>query len=245
MADQSPYAAGRAQRIIDDERKAKAQRESEEYARNFARTQLIGQFVKSGDSEPVALKKAYSIVPSPDPKVMTEVFDAAKKAEHPKEFAPWTAPDGTTYNSNTISGKVEGAYKTPDSFTTSTNAAGVPVQVSSSGRQYPLPSIPKAPLDTSRDAMAQHAIIAQNTDYNPDSPTYKAVTNTPANLLNQYDKAIRSPIPPAQPSPVASPQSTPPKSHIDYLISNPTPKVISDFEAKYGVGSASQFLKSQ
>ena len=39
----------------------------------------------------------------------------------------------------------------------------------------------------------------------------------------------------------AAPTKIPP-GHVNFLLKNPTPEVIDDFEAKYGLGSASQYL---
>ena len=35
---------------------------------------------------------------------------------------------------------------------------------------------------------------------------------------------------------------TPPPAHVNYLVANPTPAVVSDFNAKYGEGAADQYL---
>lgn len=176
MAD-SPYERGRSQRIADDERRAAIEsekirqqkeiedrkRESEEYARSFQRNRLFSQFVQAGDPQPIALKKALDIIPTNDPKVMLAVNEAAKAALHPKEFAPIVL-DGTTYNSNTITGEV-GRPITP----------------------------PREPLDTSRRSLIRQTILDKNKD------TFGTITNSPANILNEYDAAINSPIAPVQP----------------------------------------------
>ncbi len=64
--------------------------------------------------------------------------------------------------------------------------------------------------------------------------------------LQPLDASAQPPMSLSAPSSAAAPakpSAQVPSTHIDFLRSNPSPKVIADFEAKYGAGSAAQYLK--
>lgn len=176
-------------------------------ANDFARRKMALELAAAGVPEPVALQRTLSIYPTSSPKVRDDLEDAIKKSIHPKEFG--VANGGET---NYWNGQFK-PFTVPETFTTKTNEAGIPVQVSKSGRQY---SIPNAPADTSLRAMTRKGIEDANSDEDG------RITNSVANVRKQYLNALnpQPPIPtmpgtpswmniPAQPPSSPSASSSP------------------------------------